>query len=227
MGRLTSSQNRLQFRCWREFDLPDGYFIRLVSKAHAHTHQSNVLGVNRMPSDFYSSLSHGFGSRSFHGHRCLADDGVWIGSKRNRIWTMTVAPDPLLPREASTPSVPQWLGLRSDGRTWALSVSDVSAVFRARTGTEVDPLPAIDVELHGGGPVFMAPMSMLFKDLSDWGDPGPQSESWVVVLSPSIGSNLGFRVEQVHGPFQGEPLHGQVMDSHESWQILKPELQHA
>jgi hypothetical protein len=146
---------------------------------------------------------------------------------RNRINGMNDVMHQSLKDAQAKTSVPLWLGLRIDGQKMALSMSKVSAVFRSHMPNDAGSSQTIDVEVHGGGPVFMIPIGLLFNEATDTIELEPKPDAWVVVLSRDLGENLGVRVDQVHGPFQAQPADGLVMDRHESWQVLTPRLQHA
>ena len=121
----------------------------------------------------------------------------------------------------SVPAASQWLGLRMQGQGWVVSVLSVAAVFRPLPDAEPPPARVIDVVVYGGAPVFIAPLSLLFNGSSAVFGQVDTSGPWVVVMSDSSGAQLGFRVEEVMGPFHAPIRDGRVFYSEKWWQVLQ------
>ena len=139
----------------------------------------------------------------------------------NRIQTMNGVP---LDRDDHQPlgsAADQWLGLHMGDQDWALPVLSVAAVFRP-TPEYSEPRPAqvIDVVVYGGAPVFIAQLARLFDGFSPALRQTESSGPWVVVLADASGTPLGFRVDEVIGPFHAPIRDGRVFNGEKWWQVL-------
>ena len=139
----------------------------------------------------------------------------------NRIHTM----DGVSPSRAHDPSgepaLAQWLGLRINHQHWALSVHEVAGVFRVERGDASHEERVIDVVVHAGAAVFMAPMTTLFEGLAAHDIQERTLAPWVVALIDATGSSLGFRVDEVLGPFHAALTGDQVSRDAIAFQVLQ------
>ena len=127
-----------------------------------------------------------------------------------------------------------WLAIWIGGHRRVLPLQEVHAVFSAQNTPPDDAIAPLDVEVHGGIPVFMA----------DWQGRGasnhatdaslaPSSDKtppaglpWVVALRPadqSRGPNAlqGWRVEGVRGPIRAPSQDGAVQWEGLVWPVAQ------
>jgi hypothetical protein len=127
----------------------------------------------------------------------------------------------LIRQELPEPAVNQWLGVVVDGRYLAISVPHVAAVFRNLSAPQSSGSKVIDVAVHAGAPVFIAKLSTVFEAIKDADNHADEfSGHWVVVLSNPIDTQVGFRADQVKGPFHAIAREGQVSYEGLLWQVL-------
>ena len=127
----------------------------------------------------------------------------------------------LIRQELPEPAVYQWLGVVVGERHLAISVPHVAAVFRNLGVTQSGDSKVIDVAVHAGAPVFIAKLSTVFEALKEADNQAAESTGqWVVVLSNPIDTQVGFRADQVKGPFHAIAREGQLSYEGHLWQVL-------
>jgi hypothetical protein len=120
--------------------------------------------------------------------------------------------------QTGDPALKQWLGVLADAQRYALPVTWVNAVFRVHT-LQQKPVKVIDVVAHAGAPVFIANMSVFFEGIHPPINPSERLAPWVVISTQSDDPLMGFRVEQIKGPFRAEEKEGWVSYEGVSWKV--------
>lgn len=122
------------------------------------------------------------------------------------------------PAQPSPPSA--WMGVQMGHHQYAISVTDILALFHAEQVNPSDaPLP-LDVVVHGGAPVFNVPLGQLFE-LPRVHDNADTRGAWILVRRLSSGLQLGCRVQKVQGPLSGQVLDSEVLDGEIAWTIVR------
>jgi chemotaxis signal transduction protein len=102
-----------------------------------------------------------------------------------------------------------WLGLRINGERYALSTAFVHSVFlHPEPEQSVKDLRISGVVVHDGEPVYLRNHFQLLgykrrpDNVAHWQQVLKQDNApWIVVLKDSAGKSLGFRVNNIVGPF--------------------------
>ena len=107
-----------------------------------------------------------------------------------------------------------WLGLRINGERYALSAVFVHSVFLHHESEQmVKDLRVTGLVVHEGEPVFLRNHFQLLRykrrpdNVAHWqqvlkGNTAP----WIVVLKDGAEKSLGFRVNNIVGPFRAEGI---------------------
>ena len=125
----------------------------------------------------------------------------------------------LIREELPEPAMHQWLGLLSGDRRLALSVPHVAALFRSHAAQHQANSKVIDVDMHCA-PVFIAQLSSLFESVRGRNEQDGAPGDWVIVLANPVEPQLGFRADQVKGPFHALARDGQVSYEGYQWQVI-------
>jgi chemotaxis signal transduction protein len=102
-----------------------------------------------------------------------------------------------------------WLGMRINGERYALPASSVQSVFLyPESEQSLKDLRISGVVVHEGAPVYLRNHFQLLRfnrraeNISDWQQVlKPGSAPWIVVLKDGPNKSLGFRVNNISGPF--------------------------
>ena len=102
-----------------------------------------------------------------------------------------------------------WLGLRINGERYALPASHVHSVFLCpEVEQSIKDLKISGVVVHEGEPVYLRNHFQLLKTglgangMADWQQALKREQApWVVVLKDGANKGLGFRVNNIVGPF--------------------------
>lgn len=125
-----------------------------------------------------------------------------------------------LREEVSEQTMHQWLGVIADERYLALSVPQVAAVFRNDVSNQISSAKVIDVVVHAGAPIFIARLSSLLGVIRERGEQETHLGQWVIVLALPVDHQLGFRADQVLGPFHAMARDGQVLYEGRHWKVI-------
>jgi chemotaxis signal transduction protein len=102
-----------------------------------------------------------------------------------------------------------WLGFRINGERYALSAALVHSVFlHPEAEQSVKDLRISGVVVHEGEPVYLRNHFQLLRykrrpdSVSQWQQVLKQDNApWIVVLRDGVDKSLGFRVNNIVGPF--------------------------
>jgi hypothetical protein len=111
------------------------------------------------------------------------------------------------------------MGVHMGSHRFAISATDVLALFHADAVPDTTTAPPLDVVIHGGAPVFIVPLGQLFE-LPRLADTAQMRGTWILVRRLSSGLQLGCRVDQVQGPLSGRILDGEVLDGEIAWTVI-------
>ena len=125
-----------------------------------------------------------------------------------------------------------WLAIWVGAHRMMLPLRDVHAVFGAQNKPADEAIAPLDVEVHGGVPVFLADLHGLLAP--DAMPPEPPTDMaahaqrpWVVALRPSDEERgpsalTGLRVEGVRGPIRAPSQDGAVQWDGLAWPVVQP-----
>ena len=112
-------------------------------------------------------------------------------------------PSDLEIRPLSSGPLFQWLGVKWQGKHYAISLNHISAVFKTSPSTPSDASNVnLDVAVHDGGVVFIQQFQACF-DVPSSPETHQTNETpqWAIVLHAALAANIGCRVQAVVGPF--------------------------
>ena len=130
-------------------------------------------------------------------------------------------------------SAHDWLAIWVGAKRMMLPLQRVHAVFSAQNAPQDASIAPLEVEIHGGTPVFLSSLDELLTELAP-AEPSqeasPESTSvqslpWVVALRGSeedVGAQAlrGVRVEGIQGPLQAISQNGSVMWEGQAWPVV-------
>jgi hypothetical protein len=115
-----------------------------------------------------------------------------------------------------------WLGMRINGERYALPASSVQSVFlHPEFEQSLKDLRISGVVVHEGAPVYLRNHFQVLRfnrrseHLSDWQQVLKSgSAPWIVVLKDGLNKDLGFRVNNISGPFHASVLSDSLFVHH-------------
>ena len=119
---------------------------------------------------------------------------------------------------------PEWLGVLIGDESLAISISQLGVVFSSHKKNSINSkLDPLDVEVHAGTPVFLTPITHLFRANSTATRlaslPAVQQGDWVVTVKTPSSGVLGCRVDGIRGPFAASPENDRVQFEGRSWSV--------
>ena len=113
-------------------------------------------------------------------------------------------PSDLEIRPLSSGPLFQWLGVKWQGKHYAISLNHISAVFKTSPSTPSDASNFnLDVAVHDGGVVFIKEFQACFD-----------------VLHSALASNIGCRVQSVVGPFWAKSGLASLEHEGQQWVVV-------
>lgn len=135
------------------------------------------------------------------------------------------------PDTKSASVAPLWLGAMLGQERLAIQLIHVGAVFKSASSTAAKAaLAPLDLETHGGMPVFMTSFLALFEPLTGrHAAPPSLAGEWVVTRRHPNNALVGCRVQSVHGPFYAFPEGNEAVSFEgKRWTVCAPKgLHHA
>lgn len=115
-----------------------------------------------------------------------------------------------------------WLGMRINGERYALPASSVESVFLyPESEQSLKDLRISGVVVHEGAPVYLRNHFQILRfnrrseHLSDWQQVLKSGNApWIVVLKDGLNKDLGFRVNNISGPFHASVLSDSLFVHH-------------
>jgi hypothetical protein len=115
-----------------------------------------------------------------------------------------------------------WLGMRINGERYALPAGSVESVFlHPESEQSLKDLRISGVVVHEGAPVYLRNHFQILRfyrrseHLSDWQQVLKSgSAPWIVVLKNGPNKDLGFRVNNISGPFHASVLSDSLFVHH-------------
>jgi hypothetical protein len=115
-----------------------------------------------------------------------------------------------------------WLGMRINGERYALPASSVESVFlHPESEQSLKDLRISGVVVHEGAPVYLRNHFKILRfnrrseRLSDWQQVLKSGNApWIVVLKDGLNKDLGFRVNNISGPFHASVLSDSLFVHH-------------
>jgi hypothetical protein len=115
-----------------------------------------------------------------------------------------------------------WLGMRINGERYALPASSVESVFLyPESEQSLKDLRISGVVVHEGAPVYLRNHFQILRfnrrseRLSDWQQVLKSGNApWIVVLKDGLNKDLGFRVNNISGPFHASVLSDSLFVHH-------------
>ena len=115
-----------------------------------------------------------------------------------------------------------WLGMRINGERYVLPASSVESVFlHPESEQSLKDLRISGVVVHEGAPVYLRNHFQILRfnrrseHLSDWQQVLKSgSAPWIVVLKDGLNKDLGFRVNNIAGPFHASVLSDSLFVHH-------------
>lgn len=115
-----------------------------------------------------------------------------------------------------------WLGMRINGERYALPASSVQSVFlHPEAEQSLSNLRISGVVVHDGAPVYLRNHFQVLRfnrrleSLSNWQQVlKPGNAPWILVLKEGLNQGLGFRVNNIAGPFHAPILSDSVFVHH-------------
>ena len=127
-----------------------------------------------------------------------------------------------------------WLAIWVGEHRLVLPLQEVHAVFSAQNNPKDDAIAPLDVEVHGGIPVFLIDVDPLPTSDASASTPAPTRDvtstrrlPWVVALRPHNPDRgpcalTGWRVEGVRGPIRAPSQDGAVHWDGLAWPVAQP-----
>ena len=122
------------------------------------------------------------------------------------------------------PDRPEWLGVLIGDECLAISITQLGAVFSSHKKNIVNSkLYPLDVEVHAGTPVFLAPIGHLLRANSGVATlsslPDAQQGDWVLTVKTASSGVLACRVDGIRGPFAASPENDSVQFEGRTWSV--------
>ena len=131
-------------------------------------------------------------------------------------------PSDLEIRPLSSGPLFQWLGVKWQGKHYAISLNHISAVFKTSPSTPSDASNFnLDVAVHDGGVVFIKEFQACFDVPSSAETHQPnETPQWAIVLHSALASNIGCRVQSVVGPFWAKSGLASLEHEGQQWVVV-------
>ena len=131
-------------------------------------------------------------------------------------------PSDLEIRPLSSGPLFQWLGVKWQGKHYAISLNHISAVFKTSPSTPSDASNFnLDVAVHDGGVVFIQEFQACFDIPSRAENHQPnETPQWAIVLHSALANNIGCRVQSVVGPFWAKSGLASLEHEGQQWVVV-------
>ena len=131
-------------------------------------------------------------------------------------------PSDLEIRPLSSGPLFQWLGVKWQGKHYAISLNHISAVFKTSPSTPSDASNVnLDVAVHDGGVVFIQEFQACFDVPSSAETHQPnETPQWAIVLHSALAANVGCRVQSVVGPFWAKSGLASLEHEGQQWVVV-------
>ena len=115
-----------------------------------------------------------------------------------------------------------WLGMRINGERYVLPASSVQSVFLYPEAEQsLKDLRISGVVVHEGAPVYLRNHFQVLRfnrrseNIADWQQVlKPGAAPWIVVLKAGLKKGIGFRVNNISGPFHASVLSDSLFVHH-------------